>query len=250
MTRSNWRPVAVRTLSKQPAPPGIYASKYDPALGAAICRRLAAGESLRAICRADPSMPTEKTVWNWARAHPEFVRWRAWALTEARRRAVAAHAAREEARQAKWAAEAEAIRTGPAQGRVLHAGGPGSAGRPAWNRRRSGYGPEIADAICDRLCVGEALQSVCADPAMPSIATVYNWLRAHPEFLADYRRARELAFDFILMTEAERAPWLGSEKRSLRGLKRIERAARRRCAQIAPKQFAEGAYPPFGEVED
>src|SRR5688500_12937229 len=125
MTRSNWRPVAVRTLSKQPAPSGIYASKYDPGLGAEICRRLAAGESLRSICRADPSMPTEKTVWNWARAHPEFADWRAWALTVARRRAVAAHAAREAARQAKWAAEAAAVLAGPAQGRVLYAGGRG-----------------------------------------------------------------------------------------------------------------------------
>src|SRR5258708_3873989 len=57
-----------RTLAPQSAP-GIYASTYTPERGAAICRRLAAGESLRAICRADPAMPTEKTVWNWARAH-------------------------------------------------------------------------------------------------------------------------------------------------------------------------------------
>jgi hypothetical protein len=58
--------------SPQPPPPGIYASKYHPALGALICARLAAGESLRAICRADPVMPTEKTVWNWTRAHTDF----------------------------------------------------------------------------------------------------------------------------------------------------------------------------------
>jgi hypothetical protein len=91
---------------------------------------------------------------------------------------------------------------------------------------------------------------VCADPDMPSIGTVYNWLRAHPEFLADYRRARALGFEFILMTQAERAPWLGSEARSMRALARVVKAARRRCAQIAPKQFADGVYAPFGEVEE
>jgi hypothetical protein len=132
----------------------------------------------------------------------------------------------------------------------LYAGGPGSRGRPAWNRGLSGYDVDLTDAICVRLCLGETLASVCADPDMPSIGTVYNWLRAHPEFLQAYRRARELAFDYVLMTAVEAAPWLGSEARSMRGLARIERAARRRCAQIAPKQFADGAYGAFGETED
>lgn len=51
-------PQAVRTLARQPPPAGIYASKYTPELAAEICTRLAAGESLRSICRADVSMPT------------------------------------------------------------------------------------------------------------------------------------------------------------------------------------------------
>lgn len=247
MTRTP-RPRAVRTLAPQGAPPGIYASKYDPELGAAICRRLAAGESLRSICRSDPSMPTEKTVWNWARRHPEFAAWRAWALTTARARAMEARVAREQARRAKWAAEAEAVRTGPAQGRVLYAGGRGSHGLPAWNRGLSGYGPDIADAICDRLCLGETLQSVCRDPDMPSIGTVYNWLRANPEFLDAYRRARELAFDYIREGVAEQGMRLGP-RASLRHLARIERAARRRCAQLAPKGLADGVYVIGGKAE-
>lgn len=40
-------------------------SKYTKALAAQICERLAAGESLRAICR-DESMPGETTVRRWA----------------------------------------------------------------------------------------------------------------------------------------------------------------------------------------
>ncbi|WP_430423538.1 hypothetical protein [Phenylobacterium sp.] len=55
------RPQAVRTLARQPAPPGIYASKYTAELAAMICQRVAAGESLRSICRADPSAPWLET---------------------------------------------------------------------------------------------------------------------------------------------------------------------------------------------
>lgn len=243
MTRSNTsRPQAVRTLARQPAPPGIYASKYTAELAAMICQRVAAGESLRSMCRADPAMPTEKTVWNWARSHPDFAECWALARQMARQRAKAARAAREAARRAKWAADAAAVKAGPARGRVLYAGGPGSWGRPAWNRGLSGYNVRVTEAICDRLCLGETLQSVCRDPEMPCVATVYNWLRAHPEFADAYRRAKEIAFAYIVETAAEQAPWLETEARSMRELRRIVRAAHRRCAQIAPKAYADGVY--------
>src|SRR4249919_2234657 len=85
-----------RTLAPQKAP-GIYASTFDPEVGAAICRRVAAGESLRAIC-ADPAMPTGKTVWNWARAHEEFRLMKAHALSVARARSLAAQRARDAAK--------------------------------------------------------------------------------------------------------------------------------------------------------
>jgi hypothetical protein len=42
-------------------------SKYSKALGDEICRRLAEGESLRAICRdEDETMPSEAAVRGWA----------------------------------------------------------------------------------------------------------------------------------------------------------------------------------------
>lgn len=228
MTRPPPRPQAVRTLAPQPDPPGIYASKYTPELGAAICWRVAAGESLRSMCRADASMPTEKTVWNWSRSQPQFAAWWVWARTEARRRGAAERQAREAARLAAQAARS-------AEGR-----------RTAWNRGLSGYGPEVSEAILDRLSLGETLQSVCRDPHMPSVATVYNWRRAYPEFAAGYLRARDLAFEIIVSQAAEEAPWLGNERRSMRALGRIVRQAHRRCARIAPKAWADGVY----EAED
>ena len=39
---------------------------YTPALAETLCKRIAEGESLRAICR-DPGMPTEGAVRAWAR---------------------------------------------------------------------------------------------------------------------------------------------------------------------------------------
>jgi len=41
-------------------------TRYTPELAAEICRRMAEGESLRAICR-DPGMPPEATVRTWCR---------------------------------------------------------------------------------------------------------------------------------------------------------------------------------------
>lgn len=46
-------------------------ARYSPALGSEVCRRLALGESLTAICR-DQDMPSIGTVYNWMNAHPEF----------------------------------------------------------------------------------------------------------------------------------------------------------------------------------
>ncbi len=39
-------------------------SRYTPELAANFCRRLAEGETLRAICR-DPAMPDKATVLRW-----------------------------------------------------------------------------------------------------------------------------------------------------------------------------------------
>lgn len=46
-------------------------SLYTDELAAAICERLAAGESLRAICR-DEGMPAHSTVLGWVNDNPDF----------------------------------------------------------------------------------------------------------------------------------------------------------------------------------
>lgn len=60
-----------------------------------------------------------------------------------------------------------------------------SAGRP------TDYNQKVADAICERLCVGESLRSICKDATMPHIATVFRWLAKDVLFSEQYTRARE-----------------------------------------------------------
>lgn len=209
-----------RTLAPQKAP-GIYASTYDPELGAAICRRVAAGESLRSICRADPTMPTGKTVWNWARSHRAFRLMKAHALSVARARSLAAQRARDAARFAKV----------------------GAGRRVAWNAGLDGYDEEIADAICERLVVGEGLTSICRDPAMPSIGTVYYWMRRYPEFVEQVRAMKagvaeamvDLACQDLVQPQRER----DFEPLIRRTVKAAERAAQR----LSLKRYAPASGP-------
>ena len=44
---------------------------YNPAVGDAICERIAGGESLRKIC-ADSTMPSVSTVLKWLSTTPDF----------------------------------------------------------------------------------------------------------------------------------------------------------------------------------
>lgn len=46
-------------------------STYTPELAAEICKRIALGESLRAICR-DENMPSQETVFRWLRTDAGF----------------------------------------------------------------------------------------------------------------------------------------------------------------------------------
>lgn len=81
-----------------------------------------------------------------------------------------------------------------------------TAGRP------SIYTPELGEAICERLALGETIDSIAASADMPSKATIYRWRREKDEFRDAFARAREQsAFSF--------------EDRALSYCDRLERAA-------------------------
>ena len=60
-----------------------------------------------------------------------------------------------------------------------------AAGRPSL------YSDELAETICQRMVDGENLMRICADPAMPTRMTIYNWMERRPDFYAKYLRAKD-----------------------------------------------------------
>lgn len=63
--------------------------------------------------------------------------------------------------------------------------------------RRSLYTPELADELLRRLSGGEPLAQICRDPHMPSVNTVSDWKKAHPDFGTRFGTARDEGFDEI-----------------------------------------------------
>lgn len=65
--------------------------------------------------------------------------------------------------------------------------------------RPSDFTPELANAICERIALGESLRSICNDDKIPEERTIHRWLnRSEPEFVAfrqQYAHAREVQAD-------------------------------------------------------
>lgn len=60
-----------------------------------------------------------------------------------------------------------------------------TAGRP------TDYSQELADSICQEIGEGKSLRAVLRGESMPSMATVWRWLREKPEFQQQYTRATD-----------------------------------------------------------
>ncbi len=63
--------------------------------------------------------------------------------------------------------------------------------------RPSTYTDETAQAICARLATGEPLAVICRDEGMPAVRTVSLWKEDHPDFAAEFARARDEGYDVI-----------------------------------------------------
>lgn len=53
------------------------------------------------------------------------------------------------------------------------------------------YTKEKGDLICEGISEGKSLTKVISAEGMPSVATVFKWMREYPEFLKNYETARE-----------------------------------------------------------
>lgn len=67
----------------------------------------------------------------------------------------------------------------------------------------SAYRAAIGRVICARVEVGETITSIVADPEMPSRATLYQWLRVHEDFAAEYHEVRRVLADNALWSRAD-----------------------------------------------
>lgn len=180
---------------------------YSADLAADICRRIEAGESLRAICKPW-DMPGAATVHRWAGLRPEFAEAMRTARLKARQDRVGEH--RDRRRDRAW-----------------------RRGRP-W-ARPDAFSLATGEEICRRIAGGQSMLAVCATPDMPVAATVYEWLRNHPDFAEKYVEAREaqaelmadLAWEIALRADRENAP-----------VARLQfDVIRWRAARLAPKAY-------------
>lgn len=64
--------------------------------------------------------------------------------------------------------------------------------------RPSDYTSDLALRICARLAIGESMRTVCKADDMPSMVTVFAWLRDKPDFLKQYEKAKQEASDALV----------------------------------------------------
>lgn len=57
--------------------------------------------------------------------------------------------------------------------------------------RPSIYSQGLADKVCEKIAEGYSMRSVCAFEGLPSISTVFKWIRENKEFAQQYARATE-----------------------------------------------------------
>jgi transposase-like protein len=60
------------------------------------------------------------------------------------------------------------------------------------NGRVSSFCQVTADEVFRRMCEGESVSAICADPAMPAFSTLYYWRRQYHGFAEAMRVAREI----------------------------------------------------------
>ena len=82
---------------------------------------------------------------------------------------------------------------------IEKASGPIAASPKATRRRRSSLTPEVADQIYERLTMGESLRQICQDPNMPARSSIFLWLRRDKEFADQYRLAKRMLAEDLLL---------------------------------------------------
>lgn len=64
-------------------------------------------------------------------------------------------------------------------------------------RRKFDFTQEIADEICSQIADGKSMRTICAANEMPSMTTVFKWLRTKDDFAQQYARAKQEQADAL-----------------------------------------------------
>lgn len=194
------------------------ATVYSEALGAEMCRAVAAGRSVRAFC-AEPGRPHRTTVALWKRAHPDFAE--AMRLAEGEARVSARMRDRQRKAEAAVALAAKRAAEGP----------------PARGGKASSYTRALAERICARLAVGESLTSIGRDPDMPCYNTILKWVKARPAFETMYVAARATQAEYLF--DEARDVALAATKDNVTASRLQFDVIRWQAARLAPKKYLE-----------
>lgn len=101
--------------------------------------------------------------------------------------------------------------------------------------RPSDFTEEIANAICERIAVGESLRAICSDEAAPDKATVFRWLASNSDFRDQYTHAREMQAE----TYADEMVEIADEAKDA-NLARLQIDARKwKASKLAPKKYGD-----------
>jgi hypothetical protein len=102
--------------------------------------------------------------------------------------------------------------------------------------RPSDYSEELADRICAEVGRGRAIVKICDEDWAPCYATVKNWQRSKPDFMANYARAKEESADFM----ADEILSIADEKEADPRDRAVRIDARKWvAAKLKPKKYSE-----------
>ena len=101
------------------------------------------------------------------------------------------------------------------------------------------YSKALGEAVCSRIAAGRTLEDACAEPGMPSSATVYKWLVREDDFASAYGRARQVQADVLF--DAARTVAEKSGPETWRRDKLLVDTLRWQVSKLAPLKY--GARP-------
>jgi hypothetical protein len=86
---------------------------------------------------------------------------------------------------------------------------------------------------------GESLRTICKSSGMPTFVTVFNWRRAHPEFLEQYARARCDQADALAeeMFDVERSARRAKSSEEVQAYRLLVDTLKWRARKMKPRSY-------------